>query len=253
MWPSPRPLIFANGTPHAATIGPTAIDVLSPTPPVECLSTTLRPSAERRSTVSPRRDHRVRQRVGLRARSARGRRPPCRTRPSGSRAPRRARSRASARSSSSAVELAAVALALDQLGRPDHLGSKSSIGLPEGSRTTHQLPAGPSTRSPSRASPASGGLELGNLEHDPVPATRRGAFLIPAGAARPAQPELEARRARRSSPGRTSAPRGSRAGRRRSGRPRRGRRRDSGRSHSRLDDRLPRECPGPAACRRARR
>ena len=53
MCPSPRPLIFANGTPQAATIGPTAIEVLSPTPPVECLSTTLRPSAEWRSTVSP--------------------------------------------------------------------------------------------------------------------------------------------------------------------------------------------------------
>ena len=51
--PSPRPLIFANGTPQAATIGATAIEVLSPTPPVECLSTTLRPSAECRSTVSP--------------------------------------------------------------------------------------------------------------------------------------------------------------------------------------------------------
>ena len=53
VWPSPRPLSFANGTPHAATIGPTAIDVLSPTPPVECLSTTLRPSAECRSIVAP--------------------------------------------------------------------------------------------------------------------------------------------------------------------------------------------------------
>ena len=41
--PRPRPLIFPNGTPHAATIGPTASDVLSPTPPVECLSTTLAP------------------------------------------------------------------------------------------------------------------------------------------------------------------------------------------------------------------
>ena len=50
--PRPRPLIFANGTPQAATIGPSTIDVLSPTPPVECLSTTLRPSGER-STVSP--------------------------------------------------------------------------------------------------------------------------------------------------------------------------------------------------------
>ena len=53
VWPSPRPDIFPNGTPHAATIGPTASDVLSPTPPVECLSTTLRPSAEPRSIVSP--------------------------------------------------------------------------------------------------------------------------------------------------------------------------------------------------------
>jgi hypothetical protein len=51
--PSPRPLIFPNGTPQAATIGPTAIEVLSPTPPVECLSTTLRPSAAPRSIVSP--------------------------------------------------------------------------------------------------------------------------------------------------------------------------------------------------------
>ena len=53
--PSPRPDIFPSGTPHAATIGPTAIDVLSPTPPVECLSTTLRPSAAPRSSVSPER------------------------------------------------------------------------------------------------------------------------------------------------------------------------------------------------------
>ncbi len=53
--PSPRPLIFPSGTPHAATIGPTEIDVLSPTPPVECLSTTLRPSAAPTSSVSPER------------------------------------------------------------------------------------------------------------------------------------------------------------------------------------------------------
>ena len=51
--PSPRPLIFPTGTPQAATIGPTAIVVLSPTPPVECLSTTLRPSAAPRSSVRP--------------------------------------------------------------------------------------------------------------------------------------------------------------------------------------------------------
>ena len=53
VWPRPRPLIFPNGTPHAATIGPTANDVLSPTPPVECLSTTFRPSRAPRSIVSP--------------------------------------------------------------------------------------------------------------------------------------------------------------------------------------------------------
>ena len=53
VWPRPRPLIFPNGTPQAATIGPTAIEVLSPTPPVECLSTTLRPSAAPSSSVSP--------------------------------------------------------------------------------------------------------------------------------------------------------------------------------------------------------
>src|SRR5581483_1980406 len=55
--PRPRPLIFPNGTPQAATIGPTASDVLSPTPPVECLSTTRRPSAPLRSIVSPRETH----------------------------------------------------------------------------------------------------------------------------------------------------------------------------------------------------
>src|SRR5207253_118886 len=49
----PRPLILPNGTPHAATMGPTASVVLSPTPPVECLSTTLRPSAAPSSIVSP--------------------------------------------------------------------------------------------------------------------------------------------------------------------------------------------------------
>ena len=36
-------------------MGPTAMDVLSPTPPVECLSTTFRPSAAPRSRVSPER------------------------------------------------------------------------------------------------------------------------------------------------------------------------------------------------------
>ncbi len=36
-------------------MGPTASDVLSPTPPVECLSTTRRPSAAPRSSISPER------------------------------------------------------------------------------------------------------------------------------------------------------------------------------------------------------
>ncbi len=36
---SPRPLILPTGKPQAATIGPAANVVLSPTPPLECLST----------------------------------------------------------------------------------------------------------------------------------------------------------------------------------------------------------------------
>ena len=86
-----------TGTPQAATIGPTAIDVLSPTPPVECLSTTLRPSAAREVDRLAARDHRLGERVASRRSRARGRRPPCRTPRAGSRAPRRARSRARAR------------------------------------------------------------------------------------------------------------------------------------------------------------
>ena len=70
VWPRPRPLIFPTGTPHAATIGPTAIVVLSPTPPVECLSTTFRPSASPRSSVAAAADHRVGERVRLGGRHA---------------------------------------------------------------------------------------------------------------------------------------------------------------------------------------
>jgi hypothetical protein len=55
VWPSPLPDIFPSVTPQAATIGPTAREVLSPTPPVECLSTTRRPSAAATSMVSPER------------------------------------------------------------------------------------------------------------------------------------------------------------------------------------------------------
>ena len=39
--PSPRPDILPTGTPQAATIGSTTSVVLSPTPPVECLSTAI--------------------------------------------------------------------------------------------------------------------------------------------------------------------------------------------------------------------
>ena len=49
---SPRPESFATGMPMAAASGASAIVVLSPTPPVECLSTTVRPSDER-SIVAP--------------------------------------------------------------------------------------------------------------------------------------------------------------------------------------------------------
>ena len=45
MWPSPRPDIIGTGTPHAATSGATTSDVLSPTPPVLCLSTLMPGSA----------------------------------------------------------------------------------------------------------------------------------------------------------------------------------------------------------------
>ena len=38
VWPRPRPEIIGTHTPHAATSGAMMIDVLSPTPPVECLS-----------------------------------------------------------------------------------------------------------------------------------------------------------------------------------------------------------------------
>ena len=49
---SPRPESLATGMPIAAASGASAIVVLSPTPPVECLSTTVRPSDER-SIVAP--------------------------------------------------------------------------------------------------------------------------------------------------------------------------------------------------------
>ena len=45
--PSPRPLIFATFTPKDATSGATTRLVLSPTPPVECLSTRMPLIAEK--------------------------------------------------------------------------------------------------------------------------------------------------------------------------------------------------------------
>ena len=52
VWPSPRPDILAMCRPWAATIGSRASEVLSPTPPVECLSA-LTPVMELKSSVSP--------------------------------------------------------------------------------------------------------------------------------------------------------------------------------------------------------
>src|SRR6056297_1001888 len=50
--PNPRPDILGTGTPVAATIGNNAREVLSPTPPVLCLSTFF-PDIELRSNISP--------------------------------------------------------------------------------------------------------------------------------------------------------------------------------------------------------
>ena len=54
VWPSPRPDIFATFSPVAATIGQSTRLVLSPTPPVECLSA-LMPRIRLRSMVLPER------------------------------------------------------------------------------------------------------------------------------------------------------------------------------------------------------
>ena len=54
VWPSPRPDIMGTATPQQATMGASRSEVLSPTPPVECLSTrgTFQPSNRRRSPDS---------------------------------------------------------------------------------------------------------------------------------------------------------------------------------------------------------
>ena len=54
VWPSPRPEIIGTGTPQAATSGASASETLSPTPPVECLST-FAPGTSERSSTSPER------------------------------------------------------------------------------------------------------------------------------------------------------------------------------------------------------
>ncbi len=47
VWPSPRPESWGTAAPHAATSGASGSDTLSPTPPVECLSTVGRPTPDR--------------------------------------------------------------------------------------------------------------------------------------------------------------------------------------------------------------
>ena len=51
VWPRPRPLIIGTATPHAATIGARCSETLSPTPPVECLSTLGNVTDERSATT----------------------------------------------------------------------------------------------------------------------------------------------------------------------------------------------------------
>ena len=64
VWPSPRPEIIGTGTPHAATIGARISDTLSPTPPVECLSTFM-PGMAERSITSPGMQHQIGEGGGL--------------------------------------------------------------------------------------------------------------------------------------------------------------------------------------------
>ena len=56
MCPSPRPLSWGTATPHAATSGASGSVILSPTPPVECLSAVGRDS-DGEVHPFPRRDH----------------------------------------------------------------------------------------------------------------------------------------------------------------------------------------------------
>ena len=54
MWPSPRPDSCGTAAPHAATSGQSGSETLSPTPPVECLSTVGRGTVERSRRVPER-------------------------------------------------------------------------------------------------------------------------------------------------------------------------------------------------------
>ncbi len=49
VWPRPRPESWGMAAPQAAISGDKTSETLSPTPPVECLSTVGRPTAERSS------------------------------------------------------------------------------------------------------------------------------------------------------------------------------------------------------------
>ena len=52
MWPKPRPEIIGTNAPHAATAGASIKLTVSPTPPVECLSTTG-PSRSSHDSTTP--------------------------------------------------------------------------------------------------------------------------------------------------------------------------------------------------------
>ena len=131
--PSPRPLIFPNGTPQAATIGPTASVVLSPTPPVECLSTTRRPSARAEVDRLAAPHHRVGERERLRGRE------PLEVdghQKRGDLVVRHVAARVLEHELRDLVpgELVAVALALDQLGGADHGVRIGWPGMPRDGR-----------------------------------------------------------------------------------------------------------------------
>ena len=64
VWPSPRPDSCGTGTPQAATRGASGRVILSPTPPVECLSAVGRESPEKNHSLA-RRDHRGRPALDL--------------------------------------------------------------------------------------------------------------------------------------------------------------------------------------------